>query len=154
MHLVYRRANNPFFDRLLQKGRNTLDSDFYPKGAQGAKAILRAIKRGDNLALLVDQKMNDGIVAPFFGNDAMSAPALAQLALKFRCPVIPVRVERLQGPNFCITCYPPLEIIPSGDKQADILEITTRVNGILEGWIREQPSQWLWLHNRWPDDLH
>ena len=83
----------------------------------------------------------------------MSAPALAQFALKFKCPVIPVKVERLQGPNFRFTCYPPLEITPSGDKQADILDITTRVNAILESWIREQPAQWLWLHNRWPDDL-
>ena len=103
--------------------------------------------------MLVDQKMNDGLAAPFFGHDAMSPPALAQFALKFRCPVIPVRVERLQGPNFRITCYPPLEITPSGDKQRDILDITTKVNSVLEGWIREQPAQWLWLHNRWPDNL-
>ena len=152
-HFVYRAPNNPYVEKLFER-RHLIDCTPIPKGAKGARMALKALSQGAHLGMLVDQKMNDGIVAPFFGHDAMTAPALAQFAIKFSCPVIPVRVERLRGPNFCITCYPPLEIKPSGDKQADILDITTRVNSILEGWIREQPSQWLWLHNRWPDDLH
>jgi KDO2-lipid IV(A) lauroyltransferase len=151
-HFVYRAPNNPYVEKLFKR-RHLIDCTPIPKGARGARVALKALSQGGHLGMLVDQKMNDGIPAPFFGHDAMSAPALAQFALKFKCPVIPVRVERLQGPNFCITCYPPLEIIPSGDKQADILAITTRVNSVLESWIREQPAQWLWLHNRWPDNL-
>lgn len=151
VHLVYRRANNPFFDRLLQKGRNTLDSDFYPKGAQGAKAILRAIKRGDNLALLVDQKMNDGIAVPFLGRDAMTAPAVAELALRYDCPVVPARVERLRGAHFRVTFYPPLERPNTGNQQKDLLIMMTEINRQLGEWVKEQPAQWLWVHNRWPD---
>jgi len=151
-HFVYRAPNNPYVENLFKR-RHLIDCIPIPKGAKGARIALKALSAGGHLGMLVDQKMNDGIAAPFFGHDAMSPPALAQLALKFKCPVIPVRVERLQGPNFRITCYPPLKIVPSGDKRADILDITTRVNNVLEGWIKEQPAQWLWLHNRWPDDL-
>ncbi len=151
-HLIYRSPNNPYVEKLFQR-RHLKNSTLIPKGSKGAKMALKALLEGGHLGMLVDQKMNDGIPVPLFGHDAMTAPALAQLALKFDCPVIPIRVERLQGLSFRVTCFPPLEIKPGNDKSADILAITTEVNHILEGWIREQPAQWLWLHNRWPDDI-
>lgn len=151
MHLVYRRANNPFFDKLVQKGRNVLEGDFYPKGSDGAKGLLRSLKKGANVAMLVDQKMNDGISVPFLGRNAMTAPALAELALRYKCPIVPARVERLQGAHFRLTLLPPLQIQNSGNKGADILEIMTEVNVLLGDWINEKPEQWLWVHNRWPD---
>ena len=151
MHLVYRRANNPFFDKLVQKSRNVLEGDFYPKGSDGARGLLRALKRGANVAMVVDQKMNDGISVPFLGRKAMTAPALAELALRYKCPIVPARVERLQGAHFRLTFLPPLQIQNSGNKEADILEIMTEVNVLLGEWISEKPEQWLWVHNRWPD---
>mgnify|MGYP002630381280 CR=1 FL=1 len=151
-HLIYRSPNNPYVEKLFQR-RHLKDSTLIQKGAKGARIALKALLAGGHLGMLVDQKMNDGIAAPLFGHDAMTAPALAQLALKFSCPVIPIRVERLDGLSFRVTCYPPLEIKPSDDKTADIRAVTTEVNRILESWIREQPAQWLWLHNRWPDDI-
>jgi len=152
LHLVYRRANNPFFDRLIQKGRAALGSELFPKGSEGSKGIIRALKKGDHLAMLVDQKMNDGISVPFLGRDAMTAPALAQLALKYKCPVLPAQVERLGGAHFRVTIYPPLELPNSGDKQADIAAMTTTVNEHLGDWIKQRPEQWLWVHNRWPNE--
>lgn len=151
LHLVYRRANNPFFDRLVQKGRAGTDAQYFPKGAQGSKDILRALKKGDHLAMLVDQKMNDGIRIPFLGRDAMTAPALAQLALRFQCPVVPVQVERLAGAHFRVTIHPPLTLPDSGDKHADIASLMTTVNEHLGDWIKQRPEQWLWVHNRWPN---
>ena len=151
VNLVYRRANNPFFDKLVQKGRNVLDGDLHPKGADGAKGLLRALKRGANVAMLVDQKMNDGISVPFLGRSAMTAPALAELALRYKCPIVPARVERLQGAHFRLTILPPLQIQNSGNKEADTLKIMTEVNRLLGDWIRERPEQWLWVHNRWPN---
>ena len=103
------------------------------------------------MAMLVDQKMNDGISVPFLGREAMTAPALAELALKKNCPIVPARVERLKGAHFRVTFYPPLEKPNSGDRKTDILSIMTEVNLILGAWITEQPEQWLWIHNRWPD---
>ena len=151
VHLVYRRANNPFFDRLVQKGRDALDGDLYPKGPEGAKSIIRALKRGDNMAMLVDQKMNDGVPVPFLGREAMTAPAVAELALRYKCPVVPARVERLGGAYFRVTFYPPLDRPDKGDKQQNILAMMTEINRQLGDWIKENPDQWLWVHNRWPD---
>jgi KDO2-lipid IV(A) lauroyltransferase len=108
------------------------------------------LRRGAHLALLADQKLNDGIAVPFFGRPAMTAPALALLALRFDCTVLPARVERLRGAHFRLTLYPPLELPRSGDRDADVAALMERVNRTLEGWIRERPEQWFWLHNRWP----
>jgi KDO2-lipid IV(A) lauroyltransferase len=88
---------------------------------------------------------------PFFGRDAMTAPALAMLALRFDCAVLPVRVERLRGAHFRLTVYPSLPLPQSGDRAADTLALMTQVNRTLETWIHERPEQWFWLHRRWPD---
>ncbi|MDX9860612.1 MAG: lysophospholipid acyltransferase family protein, partial [Rhodospirillales bacterium] len=85
------------------------------------------------------------------GRDAMTAPALADLALKFGCPVVPGRIRRLKGAHFQLIALPPLDLPNTGDRHADILAIMTRINEIIEGWVRDTPEQWLWLHNRWPD---
>jgi KDO2-lipid IV(A) lauroyltransferase len=102
------------------------------------------------MAMLVDQKMNDGISVPFLGLDAMTAPAVAQLAYRYECPLVPGRVERLGGAHFRVSFYPPLEKPDSGDRQADIEALMGMVNATLGDWVRERPEQWLWIHNRWP----
>jgi len=150
VHLVYRRANNPLFDAIVQKGRTALGGDLYPKGPDGAKQVLRAMIRGDHMAMLVDQKMNDGIPVPFLGIDAMTASSIADLALRFDCPVVPARVERLGGARFRVTFEPPLQKPASGDRAADAKVLMTRINDRLSDWIRARPGQWLWVHNRWP----
>jgi KDO2-lipid IV(A) lauroyltransferase len=101
--------------------------------------------------MLVDQKMNDGIPVPFFGRDAMTAPALAAFALKFRCPVVPAHVIREKGARFRIVFQPPLEIFNSHDQHADILSTMTEVNRLIEEWVSQHPHQWMWLHKRWPE---
>ena len=100
--------------------------------------------------MLIDQKLNNGIEAPFFGRPAMTAPALASFALKFRCPVFPVHVVREAPARLHVIFEPPMDLPDSGDKQADVLAMTTAANLILERWIRERPGAWLWLHRRWP----
>jgi KDO2-lipid IV(A) lauroyltransferase len=152
VHLVYRRANNPFFDAIVQKGRAVLGGDLYPKGSDGAKKMLRAMVRGDHMAMLVDQKMNDGIPVPFLGIEAMTAPAIAELAIRFDCPVVPARVERLRGARFRVTFEAPLENPSTGDRKADVKVLMTQINDRLSDWIRARPGQWLWVHNRWPSE--
>lgn len=149
--LVYRAANNPWVERLYQKGRTA--SAFggqIAKGSQGARQALDVLRKGGHLGMLVDQKMNDGIAVPFFGQDAMTAPAVARMALKYKCPVVPTRVQRLHGTQFRITFYPPLTLPDTGNTQADTLTLMTTINGIIESWITESPGHWLWLHRRWP----
>ena len=148
---IYRPVNNRIADHLLRYARRTATKTMLPKGRQAARGALELLRGGGHLALLVDQKMNEGLPIPFFGRDAMTAPALAALALKFRCPVIPARCERLKGARFRMWLYPPMALPDTGATQADVVETMTRVNRIIEGWIRDHPEQWLWLHRRWPD---
>jgi KDO2-lipid IV(A) lauroyltransferase len=148
---VYRAANNPLIDRLIGRFRGITGSELIPKGAIAARRAIEALREGAHLALLVDQKMNDGIPVPFFGRPAMTAPAVAQLAMRFDCAIVPVRVDRLEGAHFRLTVFPPLDIARTGDRAADIATTMARVNAALEGWIRERPELWFWLHRRWPD---
>jgi KDO2-lipid IV(A) lauroyltransferase len=147
---IYRAANNPLVDRMVAGFRGT-GSEFIPKGAVASRRALAALRRGAHLTLLVDQKFNDGIAVPFFGRPAMTAPALAMLALHFDCAVLPARVERLGGARFRLSIHAPLPLPKSGNRAADVAALMAAVNQTLEGWIRERPEQWFWVHSRWPD---
>ena len=146
---VYRAANNPWVDRLQRRGLRARQA--VAKGAPGGRELIRHLRHGGHIAMLVDQKLNDGIAVPFFGRDAMTAPAIARLALQFACPIVPVRVERLGGARFRFTVEPPLTVVDSGNAAADVQATMTEVNAVIERWVRAQPEQWLWLHRRWPD---
>lgn len=147
---VYRPSNNPLIDRLLARARGAGEGRLVPKGSGGARALLAALKEGEHLGMLVDQKMNDGIPVPFFGRPAFTAPAAAELALRFACPLLGGKIERLGGARFRLVIEPPLFAEPSGDRARDALELMTRVNRTLERWIADRPAEWLWLHRRWP----
>jgi KDO2-lipid IV(A) lauroyltransferase len=145
---IYRAANNRLVDRMITRFRGD-QTELIPKGAVAARRAITALRGGRHLALLADQKMNDGIPAPFFGRLAMTAPALAVLALRFDCDVLPLRVERLDGVRFRVTVFPALSLPRSGDSHADVAALMAEVNGTLEAWIRDRPEQWLWIHRRW-----
>jgi KDO2-lipid IV(A) lauroyltransferase len=148
---IYRAANNPIVDGIVNHARSVVGSELVPKGTVAARRARAALKQGRHIALLVDQKMNDGIPVPFFGRDAMTAPALAKFALHFGCAVVPVRVDRLPRARFRITAEPPLSYERTADAQRDTLALMTQVNQVLERWIRDKPDHWFWLHRRWPD---
>jgi Kdo2-lipid IVA lauroyltransferase/acyltransferase len=148
---IYRAANNPWVDRMIESFRHDAHTELLPKGAVAARGMIAALREGRHLALLVDQKMNDGIPVPFFGRDAMTAPAVAQLALRFDCTIIAARVERMKGASFRISLSAPMAIPRTGDRHADSLAVMTAINAEIERWIRARPDQWLWLHRRWPD---
>jgi KDO2-lipid IV(A) lauroyltransferase len=147
---VYRSANNALVNdwSMRLRGPNSFSSQS-PKGRAGAKLIVGHIRAGTPVAMLVDQKMNDGIEAPFFGQPSMTAGAAAQLSEKYDCPIVPMHIRRLGGAHFRVEIYPPLEVPLSDNKAEDILTITTAYNQFLEDRIRETPGQWMWMHNRW-----
>ena len=152
LQLVYRKGNNPRLDRIIQGSRNLYQTIAIPKGKDGARLLLQAIRERRHVGVLIDQKMNDGIPVPFFGRDAMTSPAIARLALKFDCPIVPAHVVRIGGHKQKFIISPPLEINKTGDQEQDVLNIMTEINSTLEGWIRANPAQWIWIHNRWPKD--
>jgi KDO2-lipid IV(A) lauroyltransferase len=148
---VYRSSNNPDVEAIMRQLRQSLGVEPVRKGPAGARRIVAALRHGQNLALLIDQKLNDGIAVPFFGRVAMTAPALAELALRYDCPVLPTRVDRLHGARFRVTIFSALDFTRSDDRPADVRAAMTEVNRCLEQWIRERPGQWFWLHRRWPE---
>ena len=148
---MYRAANNPIVDRLMSHSRGFVGSELAAKGSAGARRMLAAMKAGRHIAMLVDQKANDGIAVPFFGAHAMTMPSPAVFARRFACALIPVRVDRVKGARFRITCEPALEPTFTGDDKADTLAIMTQINRVLERWIRERPDHWFWVHRRWPE---
>lgn len=150
VHVAYRAANNPLVEYLFRKARGGTAAGFVPKGTRGAKAALTVLKAGGHIGMLVDQKMNDGIVVPFLGRDAMTAPAVATLALKYRCPIVSGRIERLPGVRFRAVIEPPLPMPDSGDVHQDVRTLMADINALIGGWVAAQPGQWLWLHRRWP----
>jgi len=148
---VYRAPNNRLIGGLIHLVRRLPPEKQIPKGANGARMAISTLKAGGEIGMLVDQKMNDGIAAPFFGRDAMSPPAVGQLGLRYDCVVVPTQLERTGGCHFRVTFLPPMELIRTGDRHADVLAMMIRVNELLESWIRRRPEQWMWLHRRWPD---
>ncbi len=147
---VYRKPDNPHLGWLFESRLRTPEMQLIPKGPKGARQTVKLMGEGKSIVFYVDQKMNDGISVPFFGRPAMTAPALASLALKYNRRVVPFRVIRTKGAHFRAEILPPFYFCDSGDREADTLTAMCQVNDMLEGWIREFPAQWLWLHRRWP----
>ena len=148
--IVWRVINNPYIRRMALKARGAVGA-YVPKGPGAAREMIAGLSASRHFGLLIDQKMNDGIPVPFFGRDAMTAPAMAQFAVRNGTPLLPVRCERTGGARFRLTFYPPLKAVVTGDRQRDVAATMAKANALLEGWIRERPEQWLWIHNRWPD---
>ena len=149
---VYRHANNPYVnDWLIRLREKVTKAVQIPKGGPGARIIVRLMKENKFVAMLTDQKMNDGIETTFFGHRAMSTAAPAGLAVRYNDPVVPAWIERLEGASFRVTVYDPITARPDADPAADVLRITQELNDFLEARIRERPEQWLWLHDRWSE---
>jgi KDO2-lipid IV(A) lauroyltransferase len=149
--VVYRKPNNPGVDGLLRHARDAGAAAHIRKGREGAREMVAVLKKNGVLGILIDQKLNEGVPIPFFGRDAMTAPAIGHFALKFGCPIYPSRVERLDGCHFKMTLCPPLLVPHTGSSEQDVRAMLLDMNHLLESWIRERPEQWLWIHKRWPD---
>ena len=102
--------------------------------------------------MLVDQKLREGIAVPFFGRDAMTTPAPAVLALKTGAHIVIASNRRLPGARFHVTVFPMLDFVASGDEDRDTLALTAAITAKIEEVVREDPGQWLWIHNRWPTE--
>ncbi len=142
---IYRAPNNPFTEKLLDACRNPEKRGTYiAKSQQGAREIVKTLRKGERLAVLIDQKYNQGIPVEFFGRPAMTSPSFAQLAEKYDCPILPFQIERLSGCNFRLTIHPSFRTEGRSEEA-----VVLHAHGLLEDWIAKKPGQWLWLHRRW-----
>ena len=149
--VVYRAANNPLVNAMVQKMRGVISQGYIPKGRGAGMSLMRALRAGTHVGLLNDQKMNEGIPIPFFGRDAMTAPAVVEFAYRLKVPLVLAKCERLGGTRFRVTYMAPMDLPDSGDRKADVKAVLRRINGEFEDWIRARPDHWFWLHRRWPD---
>ena len=109
------------------------------------KSLLKLFKNKTSIALMIDQRVSEGIKCNFFGNKALTTTIPAQFVKKFNAKIIPVYIERLNNNGFKIKYHDPLVF----QDQANINEITLKLNQELEKMILNNPEQWIWTHNRW-----
>ena len=113
------------------------------------REIIDKVKNGYSIALMVDQRVSEGPRTLFFNKPAHTTTIPAQLALKYDCKLVPISLERKEGPNFEMNIHEPYKIKKTGNDEKDIKDITIKINQTLEKMIIKNPSQWIWSHNRW-----
>ena len=155
VRITYRKINNPYIDARVRKQRERYGTKFLVQKSthKGGRELLEALKNGESIALLNDQKFNTGLSVPFFGQEAMTAQGATRLALKTGRPLLPMAVTR-EGSSFTVTFYEPIKLDRSGDRDADVLSGVKQVTRFIEDRIREKPAQWFWVHRRWPKSLY
>ena len=147
---IYRPLNNFFLNPIMEYLRmKYICPNQIPKGRMGMREIIGRVKDGYSIALMVDQRVGEGLRIPFFNKPAHTTTIPAQLALKYNCRLVPIFLERKEGINFEMTVHEPYEIQKTEDADQDIKSITLKINQIIEKMIIKNPTQWLWSHNRW-----
>jgi len=151
----YRPANNPYFnDRVVRARASYGVTSLAPKGAGGARDIMRALAKGESVAMLVDQKFNAGVASPFFGHMAYTSAGPVRLARRYGGKVTPLAVRRLKGARFQVSVYEPIVLADTGDVEADDETGVRQINAFLEARIRERPEEYFWAHKRWPKSMY
>jgi KDO2-lipid IV(A) lauroyltransferase len=146
---VVRPPNNPFVANWVARQRRINGPDTLIGKHNAARPMLSQLRGNRALCMLVDQKLREGIAVPFFGHDAMTTPAPAALALKTGATVWLAANRRLAGSRFHVTAQ-PVDFAPGGDETEDTKRLTAATTACIEQIIRDDPGQWLWIHNRWP----
>jgi len=147
---IYRPLNNFFLNPIMEYLRmKYICPNQIPKGRIGMREIINKVKDGYSIALMVDQRVSEGPRALFFNKPAHTTTVPAQLALKYNCKLVPISLERKEGPNFEITIHEPYKVEKTGNDVEDIKKITLKINQVMEKMILNNPKQWTWSHNRW-----
>ena len=143
---IYRPLNNFFLNPLMENIRKKyVCKNQIKKGIGGVKESIQYIKAGYSIALMIDQRVSEGERLNFFNQPALTTTLPAQLALKFELPIIPVFIERRENGTYKIEFYD--EITSKNFKNK--IELTQKLNSILEEMIKKNPNEWIWTHNRW-----
>jgi len=153
--ITYRPTNNPYVDALIRESRARYGVKlFAPKGGDGARELLAGLQRGESVALMNDQKFNEGPEVTFFGQPVNAAPGPTRLALRFGTVLQPLSVTRLPGVRFRLTVHEPIAVRNTGDKAEDVRRGVQAITSFVEDRVRERPVDWFWVHKRWPDKVY
>ena len=143
---IYRPLNNIFLNPLMEKIRKKyICKKQIKKGMSGTKEILKQFKNGTSIALMIDQRVSEGLSSNFFYRKAFTTTIPAQFVKKFNCNVVPIYIERIKKHQFRLEVFKPIKF----SKNEKIETITLNLNQIIENMIIRNPDQWIWTHNRW-----
>ena len=143
---IYRPLNNIFLNKIIERIReNFICKKQIKKGIGGMKKLIALKKKNFSTALMIDQRVSEGILSKFFNEKALTTTIPAKLAKRFNISIVPIYIERINGITHKITIYNPLNF-----KENDtVQDITDNLNKILEKMIIKKPQNWIWSHNRW-----
>jgi len=143
---IYRPLNNIFLNKIMEKIRRDHICKFQiKKGIGGTKELVKLIKNGFSTALMIDQRVSEGMHSNFFNEKAFTTTIPAQLVKKYRIPVVPIFIERFDDIKFKMNVYKPIIF----EENKSVEEITNELNKLLENMILKKPNYWIWSHNRW-----
>jgi KDO2-lipid IV(A) lauroyltransferase len=143
---IYRPLNNIFLNKIMESIRKKyICKHQIKKGITGIREILQFCKKGFSIALMIDQRVSEGIKSDLFGQPALTTTIPAQLVKKFGYKIVPIYIERINKLNYKMKINRPIKF----DKNETIESITNQLNNWLEKMISIKPNQWIWSHNRW-----
>ena len=143
---IYRPLNNIFLNKIMETLRKKyICRNQIKKGIGGLKKLIELKKNNLSTALMIDQRVSEGVLSDFFNKKALTTTIPAQLVKRFNIPIVPVYIERTEEINFKIKISPPINF----SENSTIQSITDELNLILEKMIIKKPEQWIWSHNRW-----
>ena len=146
---LFRPPNNPYIAEFIHRRRNASMGDLLASRKGAAFALSRILERGGNIGVLVDQKFINGVRTSFFGRECETSPLLGKLVRHFECDVYPARCIRLPNNRYRLIIEERLDLPRTESGVIDVTATTQLLNDVVEGWVRQNPGQWMWFHKRW-----
>jgi KDO2-lipid IV(A) lauroyltransferase len=147
--ILYRRPNSASANRIIEEIRAVKMGTLIPAGRDAPLKLAEALRNGQHVAMLVDQYLTGGVEVTFFGRKTRANPMLARLLRQVDCPIHGTRIIRLPGHRFLAELSEEVPPVRDASGQIDVQGTMQAITSVVEGWIREYPDQWLWLHRRW-----
>jgi len=152
--VLYRKPNIPAVARWVSQSRAAIMGELIPTDLNAPMKIAEALERGAHVGILVDQYYLRGVDVTFFGQPTRANPLIARLAQHFDCPIFGARIIRLPNHRFAAELSDEIPPVRDANGKVDIAATMQVITNVVEGWVREHPEQWLWLHRRWrPEDM-
>ena len=147
---IYRPLNNIFLNPLMEYLRKKfICKNQIKKGISGTRECMNYLNNNYSIALMVDQRVSEGRRLPFFKRGALTTTLPAQLALKYKCDIIPIHISRNIDNSFKMEVYDPIRVSEKKSSEENKIDISLKINKIIEEMILKNPGQWIWTHNRW-----
>lgn len=146
---LFRAPNNSYLADELSEARQVSQAQMIASRSGAAIALARVLENNGNIGMLVDQKFTRGIMTTFFGRPCQTSPLAPRLARQFDADIYPARCIRLPGNRYRLQLQDRIEPARKEDGEIDPDALAQQLNDIVEGWVREYPTQWMWFHKRW-----